>query len=73
MSTAFDPTEAVWVKSSYSGSNGGQCVEFSPSFAGTSVVPVRDSTSPTGPALVFPASGWFSFVSAVKGGELPTV
>ncbi|MGI5375631.1 DUF397 domain-containing protein [Streptomyces sp. CA-251387] len=26
--------------------------------------------TPHGPALVFPASGWSSFVTAVKGGEL---
>jgi hypothetical protein len=73
MSTDFELTGAVWVKSSYSGSNGGQCVEFSPSFVGSGVVPVRDSKNPSDPALVLPAGGWSSFVSAVKGGELPTV
>jgi hypothetical protein len=73
MSTDFELTGAVWVKSSYSGSNGGQCVEFSPSFAGSGVVPVRDSKNPSGPVLVLAAGGWSSFVSAVKDGELPTV
>ncbi|RXS73788.1 DUF397 domain-containing protein [Streptomyces sp. TM32] len=33
------------------------------------VVPVRDSKNPDGPALVFPAGGWSSFVSAVQRGE----
>ncbi|MGD3109182.1 DUF397 domain-containing protein [Streptomyces sp. YGL11-2] len=32
------------------------------------MVPVRDSKDPQGPALVFPAAGWSSFVAAVKSG-----
>jgi hypothetical protein len=71
MSADFEPTGALWVRSSYSGSNGGQCLEFSPSFAGSGVVPVRDSKNPNGPALVLPADGWSSFVAAVQCGELP--
>ncbi|MFI7103745.1 DUF397 domain-containing protein [Streptomyces sp. NPDC050161] len=60
----------TWVKSSYSEGNGGECIEFSPALTKAhGVVPVRDSKNPTGPALTFPASGWTSFVSAVKGGE----
>ncbi|MFD7231886.1 DUF397 domain-containing protein [Streptomyces sp. NPDC059881] len=55
---------AVWRKSSYSDGTGGSCVEV----AGLpGLVPVRDSKRPEGPALVFPAAGWASFVSAVKG------
>ncbi|MFE4974383.1 DUF397 domain-containing protein [Kitasatospora sp. NPDC056651] len=34
-------------------------------------VPVRDSKDPSGPALVFPASAWGSFISAVRGAEFP--
>lgn len=34
-------------------------------------IPVRDSKNPTGPAIVFPAVGWASFVRAVGNGELP--
>ncbi|MCZ0995059.1 DUF397 domain-containing protein [Streptomyces noursei] len=64
-------TNAAWEKSSYSGSSGGQCVEFSRTFAGSGLIPVRDSKTPTGPALVFPADGWSCFVSAVKQGEFP--
>ncbi|MFD4856517.1 DUF397 domain-containing protein [Streptomyces atratus] len=29
----------------------------------------RDSKAPHGPALVFPAAGWSSFIAAVKSGE----
>ncbi|MFE2411076.1 DUF397 domain-containing protein [Kitasatospora sp. NPDC059408] len=34
-------------------------------------VPVRDSKDPNGPALVFPAPAWESFVSAVRAGDFP--
>ncbi|MCL6301084.1 DUF397 domain-containing protein [Streptomyces kronopolitis] len=62
--------DLAWVKSSYSDANGGECLEFSPALTEIhGVVPVRDSKDPDGPALVFPAGGWTSFVSAVKNGE----
>ncbi len=41
-----DLTSATWRKSSYSNSDGGQCVEVSDDFPG--VVPVRDSKQPEG-------------------------
>ncbi|MEU5030355.1 DUF397 domain-containing protein [Streptomyces milbemycinicus] len=60
-----------WFKSSYS-NNGGACIEVAANLAASrGVVPVRDSKEPHGPALLFPADGWASFVSAVKGGEFP--
>ncbi|WP_395292827.1 DUF397 domain-containing protein [Kitasatospora hibisci] len=65
-----DLSGASWVKSSYS-NNGGQCVEISASLPG--VVPVRDSKDPGGPALVFPADAWRSFIAGVRTGELGTV
>ncbi|MET7936015.1 DUF397 domain-containing protein [Streptomyces sp. NPDC005322] len=72
MSAELDLTSAVWVRSSYSDANGGQCVEFSRTFAQAHhAVPVRDSKDPHGPALIFSAEGWSSFVSAVMGGEFP--
>jgi hypothetical protein len=58
-----------WRKSSYSNSEGGSCVEVLDGYP--SGVPVRDSKAPHGPALIFPAVSWSSFVMAVKGGELP--
>ncbi|MFI6690425.1 DUF397 domain-containing protein [Streptomyces sp. NPDC050433] len=56
-----------WRKSSYSGGGNGECLEVAD---GHPVVPVRDSKSPHGPALVFPTAGWSSFVTAVKTGTL---
>ncbi|WP_431999407.1 DUF397 domain-containing protein [Streptomyces sioyaensis] len=65
----FSP-DLAWRKSSYSDANGGECLEFSPTLTRVhGVVPVRDSKNPDGPALVFPAGGWSSFVSAVQRGE----
>ncbi|MCX4642588.1 DUF397 domain-containing protein [Streptomyces sp. NPDC055059] len=64
----IDLSDASWRKSSYSNQDGGACVEVSDDFA--VIVPVRDSKVSHGPVLVFPAAGWSSFVSAVKGGQL---
>ncbi|MFD9279006.1 DUF397 domain-containing protein [Streptomyces mirabilis] len=57
-----------WRKSSYSNPDGGSCVEVLDGYA--SGVPVRDSKHVHGPALVFPAVEWSSFVAAVKDGNL---
>ncbi|MGW3181861.1 DUF397 domain-containing protein [Kitasatospora sp. NPDC001119] len=65
MGENVDLTGASWNKSSYS-NNGGTCVEVAPDFPG--LVPVRDSKDPQGPALVFPADAWKSFVAAVRSG-----
>ncbi|MFJ6777323.1 DUF397 domain-containing protein, partial [Kitasatospora sp. NPDC091257] len=59
----------IWRKSSYSGDDGGDCIEVAPGFPG--LVPVRDSKDPHGPALVFPDSSWGAFIAAVRAGELP--
>jgi hypothetical protein len=59
-----------WRKSSYSSGDGGSCIEVLDGYP--SGVPVRDSKAPQGPALVFPATGWSAFVTAVRGGELQT-
>ncbi|WP_330477657.1 DUF397 domain-containing protein [Streptomyces platensis] len=59
----YDLSAAHWRKSSYSDQNGGNCIEVADNFP---VVPVRDSKTPHGPALVFPAAGWTTFVDAVK-------
>jgi uncharacterized protein DUF397 len=69
MSTIPDLSGAEWVKSSYSNGNGGGCVEWAPRTAATTgTVPIRDSKTPTGPALAFPATAWTAFVSTL----LPT-
>ena len=55
--------ESTWRKSSYSGPNGGECVEVA-SDAGS--VLVRDTTARSGPALVFTADVWRAFISAME-------
>ncbi|MFF2146695.1 DUF397 domain-containing protein [Kitasatospora sp. NPDC058190] len=62
-----DLTGASWRKSSYSGGGGGNCIEVADGFA--AVMPVRDSKDPSGPALLFSADAWQSFVVAVRAGE----
>ncbi|MFJ3948857.1 DUF397 domain-containing protein [Streptomyces libani] len=60
----------TWVKSSHSDGDGGQCLEFSRALTEPhGLVPVRDSKDPDGPALIFAAGDWSSFVSAVKLGQ----
>jgi Domain of unknown function (DUF397) len=64
----------LWVKSSYSGPDGGNCVEWSPSsVAVASVVPVRDSKNADGPRLAFAPDAWSAFIAEVKAGRFPTV
>lgn len=58
---------AGWRKSSYSGPESGSCVEVLDGYP--SGVPVRDSKDPHGPAVVFRATGWSAFVTAVKKRE----
>ena len=50
----MDLTNAKWRRSSYSGPNGGNCVELADvaGVAGASVVAVRDSKDPDGPVLL---------------------
>jgi hypothetical protein len=61
----IDVRSDSWRNSSYSNSDGGECVEVCDAF--DAVVPVRDSKVPHGPVLVVGAAGWTAFVSAVKG------
>ncbi|GGM35038.1 DUF397 domain-containing protein [Micromonospora sonchi] len=59
-----DLTNARWRKSSRSAE--GACVEVADNIGG--VVGVRDSKDAAGPALLFDAAQWRSFVTAVKAG-----
>ncbi|GHH40258.1 DUF397 domain-containing protein [Streptomyces candidus] len=59
---------ATWRKSSYSNGEGGECVEIADGFP--RAVPVRDSKEPHGPALLVPAGGWTTFITAVRDGTL---
>jgi hypothetical protein len=63
----MDIGNVTWRKSSYSASNGGNCVEVARFPA--SAVAVRDSKNPDGGKLVFPADEWSAFVQGIKHGE----
>lgn len=63
-----DLTNARWVKSSYSGNNGGDCVELAV-LSGDGMA-IRDSKRPYGPVLRFTAAEWDAFRTGVKNGEL---
>jgi Domain of unknown function (DUF397) len=63
----MDLSSATWRKSSYSGGNGGNCVEIA-------VLPdggwaVRDSKDPGGPKLAIASDEWAAFTAGVKAGE----
>ena len=73
MSVPLDPGHSApagelqhvtWIKSSYSGPTGGNCVEAAA--LPDSAVAVRDSKVPGGPALVFAAAAGGAFVGGVR-------
>ncbi|MFD5806785.1 MULTISPECIES: DUF397 domain-containing protein [unclassified Streptomyces] len=49
----------AWFKSSYSGAEGGQCVEVA---AGTGVVHIRDSKAMAGPVIRVSREAWDGFI-----------
>jgi Domain of unknown function (DUF397) len=64
----IDLDRAAWRKSTYSGDNGGGCVEVARNLPG--VVAVRDSKDPDGPKLAFAPDQWRAFTAGIKAGEL---
>jgi len=62
-----DLTRAIWRKSSYSGTTGGQCVEVARNLPG--VIAVRDSKNPAGDVLAFTPDEWLAFLSGTRDGE----
>lgn len=60
----MDLTSAIWRKSSYTSSNGGNCVEVA--FSLPEVVAVRDSKNPDGGALVLSPAAWQALIASVK-------
>jgi hypothetical protein len=52
-----------WRKSSYSGANGGDCLETA---SGEGLVLVRDTTDREGATLRIPAEVWLEFTAALK-------
>lgn len=63
----MDVTGTTWRKSSYSGSNGGACIEVGTTGA---AVAVRDSKDQAGPQLAFVADAWQAFTSQLKAASL---
>ncbi|MGN9759357.1 DUF397 domain-containing protein [Streptomyces sp. SD31] len=62
-SKGIDPDSVAWRKSSYSNTDGGDCVEVADNLPG--ITPVRDSKNPQGPALVFPTRAWALFIESL--------
>ncbi|MFJ2112042.1 MULTISPECIES: DUF397 domain-containing protein [unclassified Streptomyces] len=76
--------QLVWFKSSYTGSDGGNCVEvawYKSSYSGSgggdcvevavapTAIHIRDSKRTQGPVLQFPATGWTDFVAFAQATE----
>jgi Domain of unknown function (DUF397) len=64
----MDISSATWRKSSYSGGNGGNCLEVARNLPG--IVAVRDSKDRTGPVLTFTPAEWETFTAGLKSGKL---
>lgn len=65
--TSGHDTGMTWIKSSYSGPTGGNCVEVA--FPGGGEVALRNSRRPDGPALVFTKSEWEALLGGARDGE----
>jgi len=62
-----DLTSAEWRVSSYTGSNGGNCVEVARNLPGA--VAVRDSKDREGPALVVEPGAFAALLAGIRTGE----
>ncbi|QIQ03981.1 DUF397 domain-containing protein [Streptomyces liangshanensis] len=71
MSISQETSRVEWIKSSYSNTDGGNCVEFAPAaLTATGLVPVRDSKMPTGPVLMLTPGAWTALVALAAETEL---
>jgi hypothetical protein len=59
-----DQIEPRWLKSSYSGNGGSDCVEVARNLPG--VVAVRDSKNPHGLVLTVSTDEWASFIARLQ-------
>lgn len=59
-------SDLVWFKSSYSGAEGGQCVEVA---ATAAVVHVRDSKAVAGSVITVSREAWAGFVGLASSGQ----
>lgn len=57
------PNGLHWYKSTYSGGDGGECVEVA---LDTAAIRVRDSKEPGGPQLAITRSAWSGFVGGLE-------
>lgn len=57
-------TTLKWFKSSYSGSNGGNCIEVATT---PSTIHVRDSKVPDGPVLDLAPASWAALTAWARG------
>lgn len=56
--------DLAWFKSSYSGAEGGECVEVASAADG---IRIRDSKDPAGPVLTVRREAWAEFVDKLPG------
>ncbi|MGW6457126.1 DUF397 domain-containing protein, partial [Streptomyces sp. NPDC055078] len=63
-----DLSTATWRKSSHSNQDGGDCVEISTDFPG--LIPLRDSKTPTAPALILTPGAFAGLVAYAKSPDL---
>ncbi|MER7347682.1 DUF397 domain-containing protein [Streptomyces aurantiacus] len=56
-------TDLNWFKSSYSGSQGGECLEVARS---TVAVHIRDSKTPDGPTVTIERATWTAFLAPLS-------
>ena len=54
--------DPIWIKSSFSGTSGDNCVEVADC---EQTVRIRDSKDKSGPVLDFPRAAWTSFLELV--------
>ena len=57
-------TGVTWFKSSYSGSQGGNCIEVA---TDATAVHIRDSKDTHGPVLTVRPAAWAAFTQVAKG------
>ncbi|MGW0137743.1 DUF397 domain-containing protein [Streptomyces calvus] len=67
MNRTPDLSTLRWRKSSYSDGGQNNCVEVAEGLPG--VVPVRDSKTPHGPVLRFPATAWTAFLNGFRSSD----
>ncbi|MFI6584344.1 DUF397 domain-containing protein [Embleya sp. NPDC050493] len=60
-----DANAATWRKSTYSNSDGGNCVEVRDDLPG--LVPIRDSKDPSIGHLTIGAASWTALTDALRG------